>query len=530
MSVKRHYILTILAVAIATAVGPAQPEPPAAPTSDALEIYKTPLASAGLVQVFLGTGGKLVRTTSLRVQSYELEDAGKTLIVYVSAAITPSEIEMLAEQLKQHVMLLSPPSTQRNATRVETITPKQLTWITPHSIEAILETSDGKPLGRYQTRRSDPNDRNTIVGPLAIDPSRSLPFHFSLPTPLANPATAERYKITLNTSYRVREISIQSAELETVTTTAWVVLENVLGGRPAPGDYLTRDAKQVVSQHTDVRRSLKLINTDPETAKWLLDQLTAKMAKPQTTPEQEFEKADKLIIWSPLLGREEVKATIKDLQDYESRLKTSTKARLGEKKKLLHEEAKKFGSFEEWYKEQQSRRDTNVAGALDISMEASLLDIIGNVKGATKANFSFQESVGELMKGSAKRQRYEDLYNKLINESELNKDDEQEFEKTWIGNNRIVETVGKSIMLDVARDYTDFVRDITAVSKQTVRSVAKEMRIPGVAQELGTSAIKEGPPQGEADMKPLKALVEKQAKKLETLHKQLIDNGVIRKE
>src|SRR5947209_7594933 len=88
------FLSSALAIAVATSAVCAE-DPAPTGQNDLGFFYQAPLAYAGMIEVYMTTGGKYARTTPFRLQGYELQDEGKRLAAKLNLEMTKDDQSLL---------------------------------------------------------------------------------------------------------------------------------------------------------------------------------------------------------------------------------------------------------------------------------------------------------------------------------------------------------------------------------------------------------------------------------------------------
>lgn len=413
-------------------------------------IYRTPIANAGMVQVFLGAAGRYIRTTPFHLKDFKLDTDGARMVVSADIALREAEKTLLEGGVQTHV------SREANAPKPVKV---GLTWITPHTVKVVLIGPDGKTKLGEGIQGGGPN-------PLQMDDT--VPF--TLVVPLI-PSITDRskigdYRVKFDATYKVRVSETQYAAFQIITSEATSSLEKILGRKPDPGDFITRQTTQSVANSNLVKGSLVLINARPGDANLVAAMLRDSIAEPRTLDNTNWDKLpSKWFIWTPELGRLEIAPTEKRFEEVERATKQSYKSAFMEKAKSLFSEAKRSGDFATWYDVRHKKRQDigSASGSLDTEMK--IFEINGGASHGTAA-YSFDKRLEDLDVASGERARYEELYKTLQNESEVLKNAESNFEEYWRGHNQMIDYVAKKFDLAAVRDASSTTEKLVEVTRR----------------------------------------------------------------
>jgi len=435
----------VLFLGVATA--PAWGQPPATTAGDyETVVYPDAIANSGLVQVYIGTSGKYVRTTPLRLESYELSDDGSQLNINVSVKLAEEEQADLEKQMKIHedIHASAVANAPQAAHAPRAVTASDLIWITPHTVTVrVLGPNGKKELGQAT---QDNKAKDGTKRPLLLNKAVAMSFAVPLDEPIKDRSQVVKYRVTLEAVYNVRKARREYAAFQLVATALTSSLESALGGVPEPQDYVARNVAQQVASSQSVTSSVTSINANADQQKIILAQLEKSLAEPKNPDVTSL--PDKWVVWTPELGRLDVTPTQKNLVETERSLKMSAHSAFSKKAKSLSAEARKFENFDQWYNEQQRKRKTGGSGSGSLETEANIFDMFRGGAGATAA-YKFDKNVDDLDVASGERKRYEDLHTWLEKEQEVSDLADSNFEQYWKGHNTIVDYQAKKFNLAV---------------------------------------------------------------------------------
>ncbi|MBI1325377.1 hypothetical protein GC170_19605 [bacterium] len=203
-------------------------------------LYRTPFASSGLVEVYLGMGGKYVRTTPFRLARYELQGDGKLLTIHLNVDLSEKDERAIESQMEQSI-----PKVHGAPSAVKA---KNLIWMTPFTVTVEVRDPLGNKVGE-STQQNVTQGQGGVRKAISIDPESGMSFPVSLPSAV-KPEEIGRYRVVVKSSYVVKTAQAQTAAFEATVSDGMTVLERILGGKPnaneklQPGDLVTRDASR----------------------------------------------------------------------------------------------------------------------------------------------------------------------------------------------------------------------------------------------------------------------------------------------
>lgn len=430
------------------------------------DIYESPVANAGLVQVFLSTKGKYVRTTPLKLHSYEVRDAGKTLTVYVDVSFASDDMDKIDLQMKQYVVDTpgAPPQ----------VTAKSLTWMTPFAVEVNLIGPTGQSIGKQ--RQSNIDSSGKPRG-LLLNEKTNLAFSFPLTLAITD-NDVKKYKVTIESNYSVKTAKAQSAAFQVVALDSIKALEKVLGKKPGEQlgaeDYISRDAVQSIAKTGLLKRSLKLINATEKDEQLLLSLLQSSLTRNVDLSGSNLTALPaKLTIWTPDIGKLEITPTSKNFEEYEKEIKQSSKSKYRNIAESLSDEATTNSDFEKWYNKRHDKHTDDGSMSGSTEGEANVFDFVsGSASGS--ASYNFKKTWDELNLNSGEKSKYSTMHKKLQNKSDVTSAIDTNFESFWKGNNKLVDYVAKSLTLSVVKDLSSASSEITDILRLTVTGSATQ--------------------------------------------------------
>ncbi len=461
-------IATLIGFAVAqppplTAQPPSQPaaviktEPSETEADSLLFMYRAPVASSGMVNVYMGAGGKFYRTTPFRLTRYDLSTNGKRITVQLDVKPTSADKSQLEQQLAQGGVKASPSTPP-------SITIEQLVPMAPHAVRVKLFD----PTGKLELGEATQENTSARFGraPLSLDTEQGMVFGLSLKSAVTADELAS-LQLRIESDYTVKTGKIQTATFESLAANGLSVLEKALGTKIQPGDLIARDVDQRVVQAVDSGKVVKLFNADKDDAQLILGQFATALTRPVQI--SDFAAlGDRYTIHTASLGALEVRPTAHTFVENERALKVASQSAFRERLKSLSEHARNSGDFASWMRAFTSKEERKGASSSksDTSFGLEVFDKFGldfGHKGG--ASGSFETILFKAAVDTGAMAKVRQVYDLLLSDKEIDVRSDQAFEQWFKGSNTIVDHYNKAFRLAVVRDMADVTREMAKIER-----------------------------------------------------------------